>query len=333
MAKIAVIGSNSFSGAHLINIILEKTNWKIIGISRSPEYNPIFLPYKYKKTVPQTRFSFFKYDLNKNAKEIIGILDREKPEVIVNFAAQGEVQHSWDYPQHWFNTNCTGIVHFVNELRKRKYVQRYIQISTPEVYGTCEGKVTENHTYKPSTPYAASKASGDLFLYAAFKSFNFPVIFIRSTNVYGIHQQLYRIIPRTIIYLKQGRDIMLHGGGHAIKSYIHIRDVAHGILKACEKGKIGEIYHFSPEGDGQKVRDIVKMVCDIIGSDFTKHTKTVEDRIGQDLRYVLDSTKAKEELNWSPTITLNEGIKEMVEWVNENWEEIQKQPLEYIHKE
>jgi len=333
MTKIAVIGSNSFSGAHLVNIVLEKTNWRIIGISRSPEYNHIFLPYKYKKSATQDRFVFFKYDINKNLNEIIKILDKEKPEIIVNFAAQGEVQHSWDYPQHWFNTNCIGIVNFVNELRKKEYIQRYIQISTPEVYGTCEGKVSENHTYTPSTPYAASKASGDLFLYAAFKSFNFPAIFIRSTNVYGIHQQLYRIIPRTIIYLKQGNEIQLHGGGHAIKSYIHIRDVVDGILKICEKGKIGAIYHFSPDGEGQKVRDIVKMVCDIMGYDFTKYAKVVDDRIGQDLRYVLNSTKAKEELNWNPKITLKEGIKEMIEWINENWEEVQKQPHEYIHKE
>src|SRR4029077_17048135 len=127
------------------------------------------------------------------------------------------------------------------------WLKRYVHISSPEVYGTCEGTVKEDAPLNPSTPYAASKASGDLFLWTLVKNFNFPLVMIRATNVYGAHQQLFKIIPRTAIYLKLGKTIELHGGGTAVKSYIHVRDVSQGELLAMEHGRKGEIYHFSPD--------------------------------------------------------------------------------------
>jgi dTDP-glucose 4,6-dehydratase len=333
MKNVVIIGSNSFSGSHLVNHILENTNDNVIGISRSAEYKHIFLPYLYKKDKPK-KFQFYQLDLNRDLKKIFSIIDRTKPEIIVNFAAQGEVQHSWEHPDHWFKTNSLGTVNLTNGLKDRDFINKYVHISTPEVYGSCSGVIKEDlNYYNPSTSYAASKASGDLFILSLGKTWNFPFIMIRSTNVYGIHQQLYRIIPRSIIFLKMGKKIMLHGGGEAIKSFIHIRDVVSGIFKAYNHDKTGILYHLSPDNEGYSVKKIVKIICEKMGYDFEKSTTNINDRKGQDARYVIDSKKAQNDLDWKPKINLEKGIDEMINWIEENWNVILKEPLEYIHKE
>ena len=328
MDKIAVIGSNSFSGSAFIDYILEKTNCEVIGISRSSEKNDIFLPYKSKD---MSRFEFHQLDLNKDNEKILKLFDKEKPGVVVNFAAQSEVGPSWNNPEQWFRTNCIGIVNLTYGLKDKKYLKNYVHISSPEVYGTCEGVVTESAPYNPSTPYAASKASGDLFLFVLVKNFNFPLIMMRSTNVYGPHQQLFKIIPRSIIYMKKGKKIPLHGGGHAVKSFIHIRDVCDGILKSIEHGKTGEIYHLSPK-QGYSVKSIVKMISEMMNLDFDDVVEIVDERLGQDAAYVIDSTKAKTNLQWKPTTAIDDGLQQVIEWINKDWKTIIKQPLEYIHK-
>ena len=231
--KIAVIGSNSFSGSHFINTLLNKTDYKVIGISRSQEGNAIFLTYK--KNIKE-RFKFFQMDINKDLDKLISLIKEEQIDSIVNFAAQGMVGQSWENPEHWFTTNTLGIVKLTNALKKLQ-IKKYIQISSPESYGSCNN-ADETTPYNPSTPYASSKAAGDMFIKNLIDQYNFPAIFIRSTNVYGPHQQLFRIIPRSIIYLKSNKKIHLHGGGKAVKSYLYIEDVCKGILKVLEKGKI-----------------------------------------------------------------------------------------------
>ena len=206
-----------------------------------------------------------------------------------------------------------------------------MHISSPEVYGTCEGRVREDAPLDPSTPYAASKAAGDLMLSTLVKNFRFPLVTVRATNVYGARQQLFKIIPRTAIYLKLGRTIELHGGGGAIKSYIHIRDVSRGELAAMESGRAGEIYHFSPDR-GVAVRDVVRRICDRMGKSFDRATKTVAERLGQDRAYVIDSSKARDELVWRPRIGLGEGLDQVIGWIEEEWEDLREQPLEYAHR-
>lgn len=328
MNKVVVIGSNSFSGSHFIDLLLERTDCGVIGISRSPEKNPIFLPYNKRNS---DRFSFYQMDLNKNLNDMMELFDQRRPDVIVNFAAQSEVGPSWENPEQWFRTNCIGIVNLTHNLKDREYLNRYVHISSPEVYGSCERAVLESTPYNPSTPYAASKAAGDLFLFVLVKNSNFPLIMIRSTNVYGPHQQLFKIIPRSIIYMKMGKKIQLHGGGGAIKSFIHIRDVCEGIYKAIEKGRVGEVYHLSPKS-GYSVRGIVEMISKKMGLDFVQVTETVGERLGQDARYVIDSTKARNELGWKPRISIDEGLDEVIEWINHDWKTIVQQPFEYIHQ-
>ncbi len=329
--RVAVIGSNSFTGAHFVNHVLEKTNAEVIGISRSPEYNKIFLPYLYKKERSK-RFKFYQLDVNKNIEEIKKILDKFEPEIVANYSAQGEVRNSWKWPEQWFKTNCIGIVNIANHLKDRGYLKRYINVSTPEVYGSTEKNIKENYNFYPSTPYAASKLAGELFLFSLFKKYRFPFVSTRSANVYGVHQQLYRIIPRTIIYLKMGKKIQLHGDGKAVRSFINIRDISDATLKAIEKGKNGEAYHLAPERENISIRDLIDMICNIMGYDFEKSVEMIKENFGQDDMYSLNIDKAKKELDWKPTIDLKSGIKEVIDWINESWEELKKQPLEYIHK-
>lgn len=326
--KTVVIGSNSFSGSDFIDLLVRNEQNEVVGISRSPEKSALFLPYKRHQGA---NFKFYQMDLNTHMPQIIELLDSFEPEYVVNFAAQSEVAPSWEHPEQWFQTNVVALAKLSNVLKDRHYLKRYVHISSPEVYGTCESRVTESAPLNPSTPYAASKAAADLFLFTLVKNFRFPLIMIRSTNVYGAHQQLFKIIPRTVINIKMGKTVELHGGGRAVKSYIHIRDISRGELLAMEKGRVGEIYHLSPD-KGIAVRDILKTICDKMGVAFEKATKTVAERLGQDAAYVIDSTRARQELGWQPKVSLEEGLAEVTTWVEDNWEQIQKEPLEYVHK-
>ena len=301
----------------------------MVGISRSPEKDPVFLPYKQKV---DSNFTFHQMDLNQDTLKIIDLMDSFQPDYLINFAAQSEVAPSWEFPEQWFQTNVVSLAKFINKIKDREYLKKYIHISSPEVYGSCVGSITESAPLNPSTPYAASKAAADLFLFTLLKNYNFPLVMIRSTNVYGAHQQLFKIIPKSIILIKLGKKIPLHGGGEAIKSFIHIRDISKGELAALDKGKIGNIYHLSPE-QGHSVKEVVSKICALMGKEFLECTEIVEERLGQDAAYVIDSTSARSELGWRPTVTLDDGLNQVINWVDDNWTTIQKYPYEYIHKE
>jgi len=327
---VVVIGSNSFSGSHYIDFLLEKTNYNILGISRSPENKEIFLPYK--NNPNRSRFTFHQLDLNKDIDQIILLIDELQAEYIVNFASQSMVGQSWDNPDHWYNTNVLSTVKLTNSLKDKDYLKKYVHVSTPEVYGSCSGSVKEDNPFNPSTPYAGSRAAADDFIYMLIKQFNFPAVFTRAANVYGPGQQLFKIIPRAIIYSKLGKKIPLHGGGNAKRAFIDIRDVCEATLQIMEKAKPGDVYHLSTN-TLISVRDLVSIIVNKLGKSFDEVAEVVETRRGLDDAYILDSTKAKIEFNWQPKINLEEGINQTINWINNNWEIILKENLEYIHKE
>ena len=219
-----VLGANSFSGQDFVDLLLEQTPHRIIGVSRSPERSSLFL--KYLDRNDRSRFTYHQLDLNRDLESLLKLLDTERPDWIVNFAAQSEVAPSWDHPEHWFQTNCVALAELINHLRRQNYVQRYLHVSSPEVYGTCVGQVTEDAPMNPSTPYAASKAAADFLLEAYRKQFGFPLLTVRATNVYGARQQLFKIIPRSAIYLQTGRKIELRGGPRCQIVYPHSRHLA-----------------------------------------------------------------------------------------------------------
>ena len=328
MNTIVVLGANSFSGQDFVDLLLDDPGYQVIGVSRSPERSGLFLKYRLRKNL--SNYRYYAIDMNRDMGKILDMLDAEKPTAVVNFAAQSEVAPSWDHPEHWFQTNTVALSYLVNHLRKQTYLKRYLHVSSPEAYGTCVGTVTEDSPLNPSTPYAASKAAADYLLKTYANQYGFPLLTVRATNVYGARQQLFKIIPRSAIYLKLGKTIELHGGGRAVKSYIHIRDVSRGEKAILETGRVGELYHLSPD-NGVEVRQVVRTICDRLGRRFEEATRTVGERPGQDAAYVIDSTKARTELGWKPTISLDEGLTEVVDWVNGNWAAIQAQPLEYRH--
>jgi dTDP-glucose 4,6-dehydratase len=262
MPCVVVLGANSFSGQDFVDLLLDDPSNRVIGVSRSPERSALFLRYKLRKDL--SRYTYHALDMNGDMPRILNLLDAERPERIVNFAAQSEVAPSWEHPEHWFETNTVALSRLVNHLRRQTYLKRYLHISSPEAYGTCVGTVREDGPLNPSTPYAASKAAADMLLQTYFRQFGFPVVTVRATNVYGARQQLFKIIPRSVISIKLGRKISLHGGGRAVKSYIHIRDVSRGESAVLERGQVGELYHLSPD-QGIAVRDVVRLIAERLG--------------------------------------------------------------------
>lgn len=327
--KVVVFGANSFSGQDFVDLLLDSPHYDVLGVSRSAERSGLFL--RYKQRADLSRYRYFPLDMNRNMPEILSLLDSERPAFIVNFAAQSEVAPSWEHPEHWFETNTVALSKLVNHLRRQNYLERYLHVSSPEAYGTCVGRVLEGTPDNPSTPYAASKAAADMILSVYHKQFKFPLLTVRATNVYGARQQLFKIIPRSVIFIRMGKKIELHGGGTAVKSYIHIRDVSRGELAILEKGEIGQMYNISPDA-GVAVRDVVSTIARRMDVPFEKAVEIVAERPGQDAAYVIDSTKARTKLGWSPRISVEQGLGEVIEWVQTNWDEIQRQSLTYDHK-
>lgn len=325
--KVAVLGSNSFSGSDFIDLLLQETDANIMGLSRSPEKSACFLPYKKRES---SRFRFHQADLTNETEKILELLDGFQPSHIVNFAAQSEVGPSWEHPDHWMDTNITALSRLASALCERRYISRYVHISSPEIYGPCPIPITEDAPVNPSTPYAVSKAAADMLLDVMCRFRRLPLVTVRATNVYGAHQQLFKLIPRSVIYIRKGRLISLHGGGRAVKSYIHIRDVSRGTMSVMTEGEVGGIYHLSPD-TGAPVHEVVRMICNLMGKRFESVTETTAERLAQDAAYVIDSSLARKKFGWAPTIGFEDGLKGVVEWVDQNWTTIQAEPLEYIH--
>ncbi|MDA7818266.1 GDP-mannose 4,6-dehydratase [Sulfurimonas sp.] len=328
MNKVLVLASNSFSGSNFIDNQLNE-GYQVFGISRSKEINSVFLPYKNNKNYKN--FKFFKYDLNNNLDEIIDLIKKERISYIVNFAAQSMVGQSWDKPEDWFMTNTVSTIKFHNELKNLDFLDKYVHVSTPEVYGTCSGLIQEHTNYNPSTPYATSRAAADMSLKNFYDTYDFPVVFTRAANVFGEHQQLYRIVPKAILSFLSNEKLPLHGGGHSVRSFIHMDDVSDATNKILQNGKIGDIYHISTR-QNISIRELVEMTAKQLDVNFEDNVEITEDRKGKDGAYLLDSTKLRETLNWNETISLENGIDRTIQWVKDNYETLLTQPMNYIHK-
>lgn len=330
--KIAIIGSNSFSGSNFIAHCLSE-GLQVLGISRSKELIDVFLPYKRNKVnKSKDPFRFKQLDINRDTEAIAKVIQEFQPDYVVNFAAQSMVAQSWEHPEHWYQTNVIGNVKLHDKLRHFDFLKKYVHVSTPEVYGNCSGKITESSPFNPSTPYAASRAACDMHLVTFLKQYRFPVVFTRAANVYGPGQQLYRIIPRAILYIKLKKKIPIHGGGYSVRSFIHIKDVADATLKIARKAAPGDSFHISTDTH-ISIRQLVEMICRMMNVGFEDVAEIVDDRPGKDAAYILDSAKLRRELGWKDRVGLEEGIQETIAWVSDNLEALKSQPFDYIHKE
>lgn len=323
---IYVIGSNSFSGATFVDYALRQ-GARVLGSSRSAEPFDAFLPYKW---TDHSRFTFHHLDLNSDLPRIMHLVNDEKPAYIVNFAAQSMVAESWLHPGDWFMTNVVSTVKLHDELRKCRFLKRYVHVSTPEVYGSCSGFVTEDFVFNPSTPYAVSRAAADLSLRTFHAAYGFPVVTTRAANVYGPGQRLYRIIPRTILYILLGRKLQLHGGGASTRSFIHMRDVSNATWMLMNSGQNGETYHISTN-DVVSVRELVEQICRKLNVSFDDHVEVVGERLGKDSAYHLGSTKMRS-LGWADRISLDQGLDECIGWVRANLDGLASQPHDYVHQ-
>ena len=327
--KVVVIGSNSFSGSNFINLLL-KRGFEVLAISRSNEYDEVFLPYKWNKA-KQLNMTFYKMDVNKDLNDIIKKIRSFKPKFVVNFAAQGMVAESWLKPEDWYQTNVVSQVKLHNQLRQFDFIENYLHFSTPEVYGSTVGWIKESYDFAPNTPYAASRAACDLHLMTFFRNYNFPLTFTRAANVFGEGQQLYRIITKTILCGLVGTKLSLHGGGISERSFIHIDDVSEATYKVMSNGTPGETYHISTN-EKISIKDLVWKVFDKLGLDPENFVDISDERLGKDHSYALDSSKIRTELSWDDYISLEEGIERTINWVQLNLNVLKKMPFEYIHK-
>lgn len=325
-----VLGANSFTGAHFTDYLLRHTDLRVVGVSRSPQYAAPFLPYAYRQT-PSARFQFHQLCVNRDLDAILALADEMQTGLVANFSAQGEVRNSWKWPEQWFTTNCLSVVRLTEALRQCSYLRRYIAVSTPEVYGATGVDTVENETYRPSTPYGASKLAGDLHIQTLVRHYGFPAVFTRAANLFGIHQQLYRIVPRTVIFLKLGRKLTLHGGGKSERAFIHARDVADATWRAATLGQNGEVYHVAPAGELRSIASVVRLICDLLGKKFEDVVEITEENFGQDARFSLDAGKARRELGWVPAERFEAAIEEVVRWIEDNWAFLSAQPLDYVH--
>ncbi len=328
--KFLILGSNSFSAGYLIKRLINNKNYDVICVSRSKKYIKELSPFQDQKI--NHLIKFYQIDINNNIAKLFNLINHFKPNYVLNYAAQGEVRNSWIYPLDWYHTNVLSTIKLIEFLKNKVFLKKYISISTPEVYGSSQKKISENAQYFPSTPYAISKLTSDLHLQALFKKNNFPVIFTRSSNVYGPYQQLYRIIPRSIINIKLNKKIILHGNGESQRSFIHSSDAADLTLKSCLHGKIGNIYHCSSNENPIKIKKLVNIICKKMNVEFEKSVKLINENFGQDQCYFLNNKKSKKELKWSSKIKLNDGIDSVINWINKDWDVIKNLNHDYNHK-
>lgn len=248
----------------------------------------------------------------------IDICDREKLlsieekfDVILNFAAESHVDRSIESPTTFVTTNILGLQNLLDLTRKLD--SKFIQVSTDEVYGSIEsGSWDENQPLLPNSPYAASKAAGDLLFRSYIKTYKLEGVLTRSCNNYGPYQHVEKFIPKTITNLQKGISVPIYGSGINTREWIHVYDNVKGIHQALLNGQSGSIYNL---GSGQEHTnlEIFGMICEI-GNFDTKLLSYVPDRLGHDLRYSLNFSKAEADLGFAPLVDISDGLKTTIEW-------------------
>lgn len=328
MSKVLVIGSNSFSGASFCGWLMDR-GVDVIGVSRSLPPADVLLPYRWGRK--PGAFAFQQVDVNHDLDQLEALIRQERFGLVFNFAAQSMVGESWDKPDDWMHTNVVSAARLAERLRHLDFLDRYVHVTTPEVYGSTDGWITEDTPFNPSTPYAVSRAAGDMLFKIYREAYGLPVVSTRAANVYGPGQQLYRIIPRTIFFLLTGKPLHLHGGGVSTRSFIHMDDVSNATWMIAQQAPVGETYHISTDRI-ISIRDLVELICVRLGKDFSACVEVVGERLGKDSAYWLNSQKLRSTLGWADTIPLEDGIGHTIDWVQRHLAELQGQPAHYIHK-
>jgi len=259
------------------------------------------------------------------------VIEEEKINVIVNFAAETHVDRSIMDPTAFLMTDVIGTHTLLETVRKHK-LERLVQISTDEVYGDiADGSFTESSPFRPSSPYAASKAGGDHLCHAYFRTYKTPVIVTHSCNFYGPNQYPEKLIPLFITNLLENKKVPVYGNGEQTREWIYADDYCRVIDMIMRNGRIGEAYNI---GTGQEIRNIetTKLLLDRLGKDES-FIEYVKDRPGHDVRYAIDHSKLTAEFGWQPQVAFADGLTKTVAWYKENewwWRKLKSEKyLEY----
>ena len=316
--NIIVTGGLGFIGSNLIDLLISK-KYSVINLDKI-SYSSNF--YNLKKYKNHTKYRFIKCDLN--SKKILSILIKYKPICIFNLAAETHVDRSIDGPKNFINSNVLGTFNLLEAFKifSSKYNSKLIHISTDEVYGdVLKGRSDENFSYKPSSPYAASKAASDHLVYSYIRTYKIPAVISNCSNNYGPKQHPEKLIPKLIYNIINNKELPIYGKGKNSREWLHVKDHCMALFKVFEKGKIGEFYNIGSNknlNNIQITKALLKIAKNFIHIGNNVKIKYIADRPGHDQRYALNSNKIKKKLNWKPQIKFDKGLKETFLWYLNN---------------
>ncbi len=318
MKKIIVTGGLGFIGSNLLDLLISK-NYYVINIDKATYSSNFYNTKEYKNS---KKYKFIKCDIRD--KKIKRILERYKPAAVFNLAAETHVDRSIDSPKNFIQSNIVGIFNLLECFKEysKKYKSKLIHISTDEVYGDIlTGRSSEKYPYKPSSPYAASKAASDHLVYSYVRTFKIPAIVTNCSNNYGPKQHPEKLVPKLIYNILNNKPLPIYGKGTNSREWIYVKDHCEALLKVFNKGKIGEFYNI---GSGKNLSNlqVSKELLDVSKSliKIGKKVKIlfIKDRPGHDIRYALNSNKIKNKLNWKPRTNFRQGIKLTFDWYLKN---------------
>ena len=316
--NIIVTGGLGFIGSNLIDLLISK-KYSVINLDKV-SYSSNF--YNLKEHKNNTKYKFIKCDLN--SKKISNILLKYKPICIFNLAAETHVDRSIDGPKNFINSNVLGTFNLLEAFKtfSTKYNSKLIHISTDEVYGDIlKGRSDEKYSYKPSSPYAASKAASDHLVYSYIRTYKIPAVITNCSNNYGPKQHPEKLIPKLIYNIINNKELPIYGKGKNSREWLHVKDHCMALFKVFEKGKIGEFYNIGSNknlNNIQITKALIKIAKNFITIGTKVKIKYITDRPGHDQRYALNSNKIKKKLKWKPQIKFDNGLKETFLWYLNN---------------
>ena len=327
--KLLITGGAGFIGSNFIHHILGKyPNYEVINIDKLTYCGNLE---NLEKVEDHEKYKFIKCDIC-DSEKIDEIFQEEKPDFVINFAAETHVDRSILDPDAFVRTNFLG-THILLEAVKKYGIERFLHISTDETYGSIDnGKFKEDDVLLPNSPYSASKASADLLARSYFKTFSLPVVITRSSNNYGPYQFPEKVIPLFISNILQEKKVPLYGTGMNVRDWIYVQDNCEGLDAVLHDGEDGEIYNIG--GGNEKTNlELTQIILNELGKDDS-HIEYVDDRLGHDLRYALDIQKARK-IGWEPKHTFEDAIKKTINWYLENedwWKKLQTKELEEYYE-
>lgn len=322
--KIIVTGGAGFIGSNFIFYMLEKhPDYKIVCLDKLTYAGNLST---LESVMNHPNFRFVKADIC-DRSAVYALFEEEKPDMVVNFAAESHVDRSIENPEIFLQTNIIGTSVLLDACKKYG-IQRYHQVSTDEVYGDLpldrpDLFFTETTPIHTSSPYSSSKASADLLVLAYYRTYGIPVSISRCSNNYGPYHFPEKLIPLMIINALHDKALPVYGNGLNVRDWLYVEDHCKAIDLIIHKGRVGEIYNVGGHNEKANI-DIVKIILKELGKPESLITY-VTDRKGHDMRYAIDPTKIHEELGWLPDTKFEDGIKKTIKWYLENtkwWEDI-----------